>query len=192
MIKMNNGQESASDKSVTEIRGVLEKKGVRITETKNIDELLSRGYGVRDDKGLLLAFYETLYLIDKGMLTVTYRRKKKADFQAVLTEFEANSESAWTQYLAYRDLRSRGYVVREGFASGVDFRVYERGEYSKDAAKYLILNVQEGKPLSLEELARTLKQTQSLKKELVLAVMNRRGEVVYYSISQLNLAGMDT
>ena len=191
MINMNNDQESISDKSVTEIRGVIEKKGVRITETKDIDELSSRGYGVREDDGLLLAFYEVLYLMDKGMLTVTSKRKKKADFQAVLKEFEASSENAWTQYLAYRDLRSRGYVVREGFGSGVDFRVYERGEYSKDAAKYLILNVQEGKPLSLAELAKTLKQSQSLKKELVLAVMNRRGEVVYYSVSQLNLAGMD-
>jgi tRNA-intron endonuclease len=130
--------------------------------------------------------------MDKGKLTVIAKRKKEADFQSVLKEFESTSENAWTQYLAYRDLRSRGYVVREGFGSGVDFRVYERGEYSKDAAKYLILNVQEGKPLSLEELARTLKQSQSLKKELVLAVMNRRGEVVYYSVSQLNLAGMDT
>ncbi len=191
MINMNNDQESVSDKSVTEIRGVIEKKGVRIAETKDIDELSSRGYGVREDYGLLLAFYEALYLMDKGMLTVTGKRKKKADFQAVLKEFEAGSENAWTQYLAYRDLRSRGYVVREGFGSGVDFRVYERGEYSKDAAKYLILNVQEGRPLSLEELAKTLKQSQSLKKELVLAVMNRRGEVVYYSVSQLNLAGMD-
>ena len=191
MINMNNDQESVSDKSVTEIRGVIEKKGVRITETKDIDELSSRGYGVREDDGLLLAFYEALYLMDKGMLTVTSKRKKKADFQAVLKEFEVGSENAWTQYLAYRDLRSRGYVVREGFGSGVDFRVYERGEYSKDAAKYLILNVQEGKPLSLAELAKTLKQSQSLKKELVLAVMNRRGEVVYYSVSQLNLAGMD-
>jgi tRNA splicing endonuclease len=33
-----------------------------------------------------------------------------------------------------------------------------------------------------------LQQSQSLKKELVLAVMNRRGEVVYYSVSHLTLA----
>ncbi|HVO85522.1 MAG TPA: tRNA-intron lyase [Candidatus Eisenbacteria bacterium] len=189
---MNNSQESAPESSVSGIKGILEKKGVRITESKDIDQLSSRGYGVADDEGLLLAFHEALYLMDKGMLTVIAKRKKEADFQSVLKEFESTSENAWTQYLAYRDLRSRGYVVREGFGSGVDFRVYERGEYSKDAAKYLILNVQEGKPLSLEELARTLKQSQSLKKELVLAVMNRRGEVVYYSVSQLNLAGMDT
>jgi tRNA-intron endonuclease len=89
--------------------------------------------------------------------------------------------------LTYRDLRSRGYAIREGFGLGVDFRVYERGEYGKDTAKYLILSIQEGKPISLEDLANALKQCQSLKKELILAAMNRRGETVYYLVSQLNL-----
>ncbi len=192
MIPMNAAEKSIPDGSVAEIKGILEKRGVRIAEKKNADELSSRGYGVPTDEGLLLAFYEALYLLDKGILIVTSKRKKRVDFQTLLEQFETSSENAWTQYLAYRDLRSRGYVVREGFGSGVDFRVYERGEYSKDTAKYLILNVQEGRPLSLRELANTLKQSQSLKKELVLAVMNRRGEVVYYSVSQLNLEGMDT
>jgi tRNA-intron endonuclease len=77
--------------------------------------------------------------------------------------------------------------VREGFGSGVDFRVYDRGDYSKDTAKYLIVSLQEGKPISIEDLSNVSKQTLSLKKELILAVMNRRGEVVYYSISELTL-----
>jgi tRNA-intron endonuclease len=69
----------------------------------------------------------------------------------------------------------------------VDFRVYERGDYSKDTAKYLVVSVQEGKPIAVESLSRALTQSLSLKKELVLAVMNRRGEIVYYSVSELSL-----
>jgi tRNA splicing endonuclease len=41
--------------------------------------------------------------------------------------------------------------------------------------------------VTVEELARALKYVRSLKKELVLAVLDRRGEVVYYSLSQLTL-----
>lgn len=78
-------------------------------------------------------------------------------------------------------------MVREGFGLGIDFRVYERGEYGKEIAKYLIFGIQEGQPVSVEDLARSLSYVQSLKKKLVLAVINRRGEVVYYSLSQLNL-----
>ncbi len=65
--------------------------------------------------------------------------------------------------------------------------MYERGEYGKETAKYLIFGIQEGQPVSVEELARALRYVQSLKKRLVLSVINRRGEVVYYSISQLTL-----
>jgi tRNA splicing endonuclease len=37
----------------------------------------------------------------------------------------------------------------------------------------------------VEELTKALRHCQSQKKELVLAVMNRRGETVYYTVSQL-------
>ena len=78
-------------------------------------------------------------------------------------------------------------MAREGFGLGIDFRVYERGEYGKETAKYLIFGIQEGQPVSMEDLARALRYVQSLKKKLVLAVINRRGEVVHYSLSQLTL-----
>jgi tRNA-intron endonuclease len=94
-------------------------------------------------------------------------------------------ENAWVHYLVYRDLRSRGYVVREGFGAAIDFRIYERGAYGKDTASYLILSTQEGKPVPIEDLTGALQQCQSQKKEMILAVMNRRGEIVYYSVSQL-------
>ncbi len=108
-------------------------------------------------------------------------------FQDLLKHFQSVDENAWVRYLIYRDLRSRGYVAREGFGLGIDFRVYERGEYGKETAEYLIFGIQEGQPVTVEELARALRYVQSLKKELVLAVINRRGEVVYYSLSKLTL-----
>jgi tRNA splicing endonuclease len=50
----------------------------------------------------------------------------------------------------------------------------------------LILGTQEGKPLPINDLANALQQCQSQKKELTLAVMNRRGEIVYYSVGELH------
>ncbi len=184
---MSKSKEKASNRSELRIKGLLEKKGVRVSEKPDVDELSSRGYGVSENNELLLTFYEALYLFDKGMLEVEDEKGVKVDFQKLLQCYENIDESAWAKYLSYRDLRSRGYVVREGFGLGVDFRVYERGEYSKDTAKYLVLNIQEGKPISLEDLTDVLMRSQSLKKELILAVMNRRGEIVYYSVSQFTL-----
>jgi tRNA-intron endonuclease len=165
--------------------GKLTDKGVTVSEQSSIDALSCRGYGTSDDKIFALTFFEALYLQDKGMLTVKGDKDKTVDFQTLLHSYEAVNENAWVNYLVYRDLRSRGYVVREGFGAGTEFRVYERGAYGKDSASYMVLGTQEGKPLGVDDLATVLAQCQSQKKELVLAVMNRRGEIVYYSVSQL-------
>jgi tRNA-intron endonuclease len=164
--------------------GKLAAKGVTVTEQSNIDALSSRGYGTTDAKVLTLTFFEALYLQDKGMLIIK-NEDTPVDFQTVLHAYETVDENAWVNYLVYRDLRSRGYVVREGFGAGTEFRVYERGAYGKDSASYMVLGTQEGKPLGIDALADVLQQCQNQKKELVLAVMNRRGEIVYYSVSQL-------
>jgi tRNA-intron endonuclease len=165
--------------------GVLVEKGVEIAEKSSADALSQRGYGTADDGVFTLAFYEALYLLDKEMLEVKDEDGGGVDFQAILQLYEKMDKNAWVNYLVYRDLRSRGYVVREGFGAGIDFRIYERGAYGKDTAPYLILSTQEGKPVPVEDLTGALQRSQSQKKELILAVMNRRGEIVYYSISQL-------
>jgi tRNA-intron endonuclease, archaea type len=182
---------SAEDKKTPPVEfrtnGVLVEKGIRITEQSSIDALTNRGYGTVENKIFTLAFYEALYLQDKGMLEVKEAGGKKVDFQNLLHEYSAVNENAWVNYLIYRDLRGRGYVVREGFGVGTEFRIYERGSYGKENAAYLVVGTQEGKPLPIQDLTNALQQVQSQKKELVIAVMNRRGEIVYYAVSQLNI-----
>ncbi|MGD6852585.1 MAG: tRNA-intron lyase [Candidatus Bathyarchaeia archaeon] len=167
--------------------GTLTEKGVQVVEQSSIDALTQRGYGTLEDKVFTLTFFESLYLLDKGMLEVKDKDDSAVDFQNLLHCYESVNENAWVNYLIYRDLRSRGYVVREGFGVGIDFRIYERGAYGKDTAPYLILGTQEGKPLPIEDLAEALQKCQSQKKELILAVMNRRGEIVYYSVGEMHL-----
>jgi tRNA-intron endonuclease len=166
--------------------GVLVVKGVRVTEQSSRDALSSRGYGTLENDVFTLSFFEALYLQDKGMLEVKDEKDVAVDFQRLLHCYEAQNENAWANYLVYRDLRSRGYVVREGFGSEIDFRIYERGAYGKDTAPYLIMSTQEGKPVPVNDLANALSKCTSQKKELILAVMNRRGEIVHYSVSPLS------
>jgi tRNA-intron endonuclease len=180
--------ENKTGNSVSELKsiGVLTERGVRIAEKSSIDALSQRGYGMSENDVFMLAFYEALYLLDKEMLEVKDESGTEVDFQSFLQYYKATNENAWVKYLVYRDLRSRGYVVREGFGAGIDFRIYRRGTYGKDTASYLVLGTQEGKPLSIEDLTNALHHCQSQKKELILAVMNRRGEIVYYSVSSLH------
>ena len=188
-MKDPNSQARESDNSeLKKIRGLLSKQGVELSTDSNLASLTSRGFGTPEKNKLTLNVFETLFLQSKGILEVQKGKRLRAlDFQQLLHRFALLDKSVWAKYLVYRDLRSRGYVVREGFGLGIDFRVYERGEYGKATATYLILEIQEGKPISVEKLARVLKHVQSLKKKLVLAVVNRRGEIVYYTLSKLTM-----
>jgi len=170
------------------IKASLKENAVLVSSPEGVEGLSSRGYGVSENGKLTLALFEALFLLGKGVIEVEDEETgKEVSFQILLKRFQSVDENAWVRYLIYRDLRSRGYVAREGFGLGIDFRVYERGEYGKKTAKHLILGIQEGQPVSVEELARALQYVQSLKKSLVLAVINRRGEIVYYSLSQLTV-----
>lgn len=170
------------------IGAVLREDGVLIESPEDIEKLASKGYGVRKDEGLILTFYEAMYLHNKSLITVLDKKTgKHLSFQDLLEKYKSIEKNAWIKYLIYRDLRGRGYVVREGFGIGVDFRLYERGEYSKDTADYLVYGIYEGMSLSIEDLVKVLMRAQNLKKTLILAVINRRGEIVYYSLSHLTI-----
>lgn len=182
---MSNSKEIAPAATEIKVQGLLTERGVKVTEKSNMDALCQRGYGAAEKETLALAFYEALYLEDRQMLVIKGKKGVEVDFQGLLHAYEAVDENAWMHYLVYRDLRSRGYVVREGIGAAIDFRIYERGTYGKEAASFLVLSTQEGQPLPMKDLSNALAQTGSLKKELVLAVMNRRGEIVYYSVSPL-------
>jgi len=170
------------------IRTRLRENDVLVPSSERVEELSSRGYGMPENGNLALNFCEALFLLGKDIIDVVNENAGATiGFQDLLKHFQPTEEDAWVKYLIYRDLRSRGYVVREGFGLGIDFRVYERGEYGKETAKYLILGVLEGKPVTVEELAQVLRHVHSLKKRLVLAVLNRIGEVVYYTLSSLTM-----
>ena len=170
------------------ITATLRNNNITITDPNSVEELSSRGYGTKQNGKLTLAYYEALYLHSKGIIQIQQTKPKKTlNFQQLLDLYKAHDPNAWAKYLIYRDLRSRGYIIREGFGQGTDFRMYERGQYGTATAKYLIYGIQEGQPVTLENLAQTLKTAHSQKKELILAVLNRRGEVVHYALSQLTL-----
>jgi len=167
------------------IKATLREDRVTVLPPEDVEGLSTRGYGVSEGDGVALTLYEALYLVGNGDLEVVDGATGEAmGFQDLLRRFRSVDGDAWVRYLIYRDLRKRGYVVREGFGLGIDFRVYDRGGYGEETAKYLILGVREGRPVSVDELVRALRHAMSLKKGLVLAVLDRRGEIVHYSLSE--------
>ncbi len=169
--------------------GVLDSGGVTISRLEDADPLLQGGYGTRSEAGdgALLAPWEALYLLAEDRLHVSDAATGDAlTFQTVLSRFREDDPEVWTRYLIYRDLRKRGYVVRDGMGLGIDFRLYARGTYGEKAAKYIVYAVCEGTPIPVQKLQEALTISLNMKKRLIVAVMDRRGEIVYYSLGTFN------
>jgi len=163
---------------------------VVVRDPEGAGELARRGFGHEEEGGLVLEPWEALYLLEKGRIKVLDGETgQELSFQALLDRLRALDEHIWVKYLVYRDLRERGYVIKRGFGPGIAFRLYDRGEYGEKAAKYLIYCVLEGVPVSFSSLEEALRAAQGADKELILAVVDRRGEVVYYSLSEWARAG---
>ena len=166
------------------VHGELVDGNVLISDQKAIDELMKKGYGDKDGKRYLLKIYEALYLLYSNKITIKHKNRVPNFDQLVDIALKRDGEG-WTRFLVYRDLRSRGYVAKEGFGFGVDFRVYERGEHGNKPAKYVVFGINEGTKMQVEKLNDAIEQIGHMGKEPVIAVIERRGEVIYYKVSKM-------
>lgn len=166
------------------IEGVLTKKClIKIVDTRSQDQLRNKGYGDREDNDYLLETYEALYLLYLNKLVITSGRID--NFASLLKHVLKYDKEIVTRFLVYRDLRSRGYVVKEGFGFGADFRVYERGEYEKKRAKYVVFCINEGINVKVGELSKNVREIETMGKNAIAAVVERRGEVIYYKLTNM-------
>jgi len=158
------------------------------------NSLYQDGYGslLADGHLLTLEPFEALYLVEIGRIAVIDEEsREKLVFQELLWRLSTRGPSLWTRYAVYRDLRTRGFVARDGHALGVDFLVYERGSYGKKTPRYTVYNVWEGAKEPLRHLGDVLNAAKEHDKILRLAVIDRRGEIVYYTMSEMSFEKLE-
>ena len=173
--------------TLSRVEARLERGGkIVIDETKFQDELRTKGFGEKEDAEYVLKPYEALYLLHTKRLA--FKNKPELAFEPLLEYLLKHDRNIMTKFLVYRDLRGRGYIAKEGFGFGNDFRVYERGEYEKKPAKYVIFGINEGTNMAAKDLGGAVDQIEKMGKEAVVAVIERRGEVIYYKASKMRFS----
>ena len=168
-----------------EIQGVLIKNQTIILEPNRQQELEQKGYGEIEKDKLFLKPFESLYLLYIGVLTI-FKGKKSVNFNSFLQICKKQDDTILTKFLVYRDLRTRGYIVKDGFGFGPDFRVYGKGDFGEKGAKFLVFGLNEGKQEKLGKLQKKVEEITKMGKEPIIAVIQRQGEIIYYKISRIN------
>ena len=147
--------------------------------------LIDRGFGESQKDTLVLNSFETLYLLYNNKLELK-KVNKDIIFDELIQKYIQKNDDILTQFLLYRDLRTKGYVVKDGFGFGSDFRVYERGNYGLKDAKFLIFAFNEGTQQKIGKLYKNIEDITKMGKEPIIAVIERRGEIIYYKINKMN------
>lgn len=156
-----------------------------VVQTEDSDlarELFNQGnYGVVDNNKVLLSFLEALYLFEKGKLVVLDGRGKPHSQETFLTKAKRKEKQFWMKYCVFRDLRSRGYVVKTALKFGADFRVYDRGvKPGEDHAKWIVYPVYESDVMTWHDFSAKNRVAHSTKKRLLLAVVDAEGDVSFW------------
>jgi tRNA-intron endonuclease len=149
-------------------------------------ELEQLGYGEKEGSHHILKDHEALYLIFTKKLNLRDAKGNEVSFERLAEEAQQRAGDSWSRFMIYRDLRSRGYVAKDGFGFGTDLRVYDRGDFPRKAAKYVVFVLDEGAETSVDDLRDSVRQITKMGKEAIVAVVERRGEVIYYKVTRAN------
>ncbi|MFX1559047.1 MAG: tRNA-intron lyase [Promethearchaeota archaeon] len=161
--------------------------------SEDADRISQQGfYGNRtDDNRLELEPVELLHLIERKRLFVKKPGGEIIGPDYIVSRLLDDDPDLWTRYLVFRDLRSRGYAVRQGFGSGIGFRVYARGDKPGQAsASQLVYVLKEGEPISLNDLDMVTQIAAGSRKKLVFALVDQNGEVNFYRVTQTTLQNL--
>jgi tRNA-intron endonuclease len=170
------------------ISSVYTEKRVVVPTQNEAIILYQEGYGslLSDNNLLILSPVEVLFLVETIKISVIDKESRnRLVFNELLWIFEEKSPGIWTKYIVYRDLKKRGFTVKGGSRVGVDFLVYERGSFGKRPPKYIVHIIWEGSPETMEKLETVLKYSKEKDKILRLAAVDRRGETIYYTMSEM-------
>ena len=108
------------------LEAFLSKNKVYLKEPEKLMELREKAFGTLADNKLFLSPYEAFYLVEKRRAHVTDEKTgKEKTLQNLVTKLSTGKATIWTKYLVYRDLRDRGYLVRES-EEGFDFEPSEK------------------------------------------------------------------
>lgn len=158
----------------------LRESEVLLPRASELMELRERGFGDLRGKKLVLTPHEAFYLLEKGRITVEAKNEERITFEELVKSLSARRPEIWVKYLVYRDLRDRGYIVRE--CPIFDFEIHGKGPMRR----YVYI-VYEGGEADLKTLRGLLKRATGEKKDLIIAVVDRRTDIVYYSLDFLKV-----
>ena len=164
-------------------------KAIIIGETitsnaKQAQELYStQRFGEKKGEKIVYSLQEALFLIENKKADIYNHQNKKLTQKQILSKFQKIDKRFKIKYAVFKDLRSRGFILKTALKFGADFRVYKKSSTpGKDHAKWILYPVSETDDLTWHDFAGKNRVAHSTKKNLLIAIVDQEQDVSYYEI----------
>ena len=177
------------------IRGIFSGESV-VSGSKEAKDLYgNKLFGEFVNQKVQYSLSEALFLVEKKKMEV-FRNNKKLSFKMLMELCKKIDKKIFVKYAVFKDLRSKGYLLKTALKFGADFRVYDKGKRpgkagtkgslgktkEKAHAKWILYPVSESDDLTWHEFSAKNRVAHSTKKNLLIAVVDSEGDLTYYEI----------
>lgn len=144
-------------------------KTVNVAKPKEEDEV---------DAYLELSFLEARYLLERGRIRLSQAGRAVTE-KRLLVIARKHMRLFDALYAVYKDLRSKGYVVRPAMKFGADFAVYQYGP-GIDHAPFIIHVIPGTESIDPVEMVRAGRLSHTVKKRFILATIDEAQNKILY------------
>ncbi|MBR9705924.1 tRNA-intron lyase [Candidatus Pacearchaeota archaeon] len=120
--------------------------------------------------------YEAFYLIEKAKAKIMFKEKKITSIKAIKL-FSKKHKNFSRNYLVYKDLREKGYIVKTALKFGTEFRVYDK---KSKHAKWLVFISSPRDKVKWKEFVSTNRISHSTAKKLLIALIDSQHSISYF------------
>lgn len=155
---------------------------------KAINLFESRKIGELKEGKIIYNNFEALYLLETKKTRIINLRTDKRLPETNLIKLFSKKSNFLTNYLVYKYLKNKGYIVKTGLKFGEEFRVYCNSKKSKDFlacsqhAKWIVYPIKSTDKIQPKELISKSRISHSTGKKLLLAIVDSEEDITFYEI----------
>jgi tRNA-intron endonuclease, archaea type len=147
------------------------------------DLFAAQRFGEKVGEKIHYSLSETLFLIETKKLDLYDYRNKKIAAKKITERFHKLDKKFKIKFTVFKNLRSRGYILKTALKFGAEFRVYEPGtKIGEKHAKWILFPISEVESLTWHEFSAKNRVAHSTKKNLLIAIVDEEDDVSYYEI----------
>jgi len=140
-------------------------------------------FGEPKEKEIQYSLIEAFYLFEKGKMLIKSNGRKLTS-EGFVKKARKIEPNFWVKYCVFKNMRSRGYIVKTALKFGADFRVYDRGvKPGEDHAKWILFPVHESNVLTWYDFSAKTRVAHSTRKKLLLGIVDDEDDVTYYEVA---------